>query len=355
MSHICSVCLHVFKQKRHLDVHSARKTPCVRSAEVSDIIKQEAEKLLATEDTFEKIDIFEWTSSMLSLPDIVMPCVRWSGSKKDLLNEVIGMFPRQINSYYEPFVGGGSVLLALLAHKRAGTITVKGAIHASDSNGPLIEMYKHIQKNVEFLIHKLTAIENGYMGDVDARESYYYAMRNVYNEFSEEKKRSVSGAAHFIFLNRTCFRGLYWENKSGFNVPYGHYKKVPIYNADHLRDISSLIREVIFTHSSYKDSLTSVREGDFVYMDPPYVPSINEAREFVSYRTSEFTSNQHTELFAAVHQLKGRGVTCLLSNSNAARVISAFPDDVYTIKRVVPTRSNSKDQSDTSVELLIRN
>lgn len=345
----------MFKQKRHLDVHSARKIPCVRSAQVSDIIKQEAEKLVAAESILEKSKIYEWTPSMLSLPDIILPCVRWAGGKKYMTHEIISMFPRRMNSYYEPFVGGGSVLFALLAHKQAGTIAVNGSIYASDVNRGLIEMFNTIQRNVEPLIQELAAIDNGYMGEVDERESYYYAMRTVYNNLSDEEKYSVKGTALFIFLNRTCFGGLFWESRDGFNVPYGHYTKVPVYSADNLRNISVLIRDVTFRHNSYRDSLSGVREGDFVYMDPPYVPVTNEAREFLSYRRSDFSSNEHTLLFEAVYQMKGRGVTCLLSNSNSPRVISAFPTDTYTVKQIVSKRTKFKDMPDSPLELLIRN
>ena len=173
-------------------------------------------------------------------------------------------FPTEINNYHELFLGGGSVLLALLSYIKAGLIKVNGGIYAYDLNEPLIYVYKNIQTNPQELYDELLKLVNDYNscqnGEINRKpetieeakestENYYYWIRSQYNKLNSDEKKTVVGSALFIFLNKTCFRGVFRVGPNGFNVPYGHYNKPEIINKEHLLEIHDLIQNVKFEHS----------------------------------------------------------------------------------------------------------
>jgi DNA adenine methylase len=204
-----------------------------------------------------------------------------------------------MNNYHELFLGGGSVLLAVLSLQKQNKIKIKNKIYAYDINSVLINVYKHIQNNKDELyklissyIKEYDSIEGSLINRKPtsieeaktSKESYYYWIRNKYNNID---KNTIECSALFMFINKTCFRGMYREGPNGYNVPYGHYKKTPsIISKTDLDYISDLIKDVEFIHSDFKNSIKNIKDGDFVYLDPPYAP-INE-NSFVGYVADGF-------------------------------------------------------------------
>jgi DNA adenine methylase len=212
------------------------------------------------------------------------PFLKWVGGKTQIIDAVLERFPKTIQNYYEPFLGGGSVLLALLS-KKTGNITLNGKIYASDLNSKLIGLYKNIQSKPDELIKKVKQLQDNFLAckgtivnrqaknieeAITSRESYYFWIRAKFNNLGSSD--SVRASAMLLFLNKTCFRGLYREGPNGFNVPYGNYANPSIIDENHIRQISTLIKDVEFRQSPFLQALKNVKPGDFVYMDPPYAP-----------------------------------------------------------------------------------
>ena len=202
---------------------------------------------------------------------IPKPILKWVGGKTQIIDKLIQEFPSEINNYYEIFLGGGSVLLALLTYIKNGIINIQGNIYAYDVNEPLIYMYKNIQSNHNDLYNELQKIiiefnscKNEIDDDINRKpltieeakknkENYYYWIRFLYNNLND--KKTIIGSAMFIFLNKTCFRGVFRIGPNGFNVPYGHYKNPEIINKNHLDIINDLIQNVIFECIDFNISL----------------------------------------------------------------------------------------------------
>lgn len=291
------------------------------------------------------------------------PCLKWVGGKTQILDTVLALFPKHIRNYYEPFIGGGSVLLGLLSKVQAGDITVTGTVYASDLNPILIGLYKTIQSNPDGLIASVKELTTDFAActgtDVNrqaetredamsSQESYYYWIRSRFNALTPAEKLSSSGSAMFLFLNKTCFRGVYREGPHGFNVPFGNYKNPTILEEDHIRSMSTLLQGVVFTVSSFQDALTRVRTGDFVYLDPPYAPEAKTS--FVSYTADGFGLENHNELFRLCRSLH----SFLMSNADVPLVREAFPESEYTIHVVECRRAiHSKKPNAKTNEVLI--
>ena len=199
------------------------------------------------------------------------PILKWVGGKTQIIDKIMKEFPTEINNYHEIFLGGGSVLLHVLSDVKKGKKKINGNIYAYDVNEPLIYMYKNIQSNYNEVyenIQKLIIEYNNCKKDEDEnkdenknkkvnrkpinleeaqmdKESYYYWIRSNYNKLTSDEKKSTLGSAMFIFLNKTCFRGVFRVGPNGFNVPYGHYNKPEIINKEHLEEIHDLIQTVI--------------------------------------------------------------------------------------------------------------
>ena len=262
------------------------------------------------------------------------PILKWVGGKTQILSTVLGEFPRTMESYHEPFLGGGSVLLGVLT----SNIEIRGTIYASDVNPHLINVYLAIRNTPAELVAHLREFET----DADA-EPFYYEMRTRFN--TSEPKSGPRHAAMFLYLNKTCFRGIYREGPSGFNVPYGHYKaKFKTPEAEILA-MSPLLQRVEFRCQSFEESLAVARTGDFVYLDPPYVPK--NATSFVGYVSGGF--DKHTELFNAIKSLP---CGFLMSNADVPAVRDAFMG--YNVKGLTCRRAiHSRDPSSTAQEVLI--
>ena len=301
--------------------------------------------------------------------DIAKPFLKWVGGKTQIINEVLELFPKNINNYYEPFLGGGSVLLGILTYINNKKIELTGKIYASDINYKLIALYINIQKYPNLLINELNILANTYNecnGNIinrspqnyeqalSSKESFYYWNRNKYNKMSKEDKTSPLGSAIFIFLNKTCFRGLYREGPNGFNVPFGNYKNPSIFCEKHINSISIHIKDVEFSVNPYSTALANIKPNDFVYLDPQYAPE--NTNSFVSYTSDGFNINDHNNLFKMCNNFSIEKIKFLMSNSDVLLVKNSFPIDLYTVKEILCRRTiNSKNPEKKTNELLILN
>jgi DNA adenine methylase len=293
------------------------------------------------------------------------PFLKWVGGKTQILQEVLETFPSSIKNYHEPFLGGGSVLLGLLS---SSSITVSGKIYASDLNPHLIGLYRNVQSQPENLIMEVQKIVDDFSrcekdGVVNrtastledaltSPESYYFWVRSQFNALTTEEKSSVRGSAMLLFMNKTCFRGVYREGPRGFNVPFGNYKNPCVVDAEHIRTVSVLVRNVVFTAQPFTDSLATIRRGDFVYMDPPYAPE-NET-SFVSYTAHGFSREDHDSLFTQCHTLVKKGATFVMSNADVGLVRDAFPLPNYETRVLSCRRAiHSKNPEARTNEVLI--
>jgi DNA adenine methylase len=301
--------------------------------------------------------------------EITKPFMKWVGGKTQIINEVMELFPKTMNNYHEPFLGGGSVLLALLSHKARGSITVTEKIYASDLNSNLIGLYKNVQSNSDGLIMEVKKLSDEFAKckgtavnrkasnieeALTSQESYYYWIRKLFNSMSVEERTSVRASAMLLFMNKTCFRGVYREGPNGFNVPFGNYKNPTILDDEHIKAVSTLIKDVVFTNCSFVDSLTKTKPGDFVYLDPPYAPENDTS--FVSYTSDGFKLENHNTLFKLCDDMSGSNVKMLMSNAEVKLVKEAFPSPAYTTKVISCRRKiHSKEPDARTNELLITN
>jgi DNA adenine methylase len=298
--------------------------------------------------------------------EYIKPLIKWVGGKTQIINKIICNFPNLINSYHEVFLGGGSVILALLQNIENNKIKLTGTINAYDINMTLIYFYKNIQSkpnDVILEINIIISIFNKLNGTVinmkpknkeeglTSQESYFYWIRNEFNKFTQEQKISPKGTAYFIFLNKTCFRGVYREGPNGFNVPFGHYKNPEIINEEHVKIISNLIKNVNFVHSTFENTFDIIKksynDNDFLYLDPPYAPE-NE-KSFVGYTAKGFNLEQHKLLFTICKDYK-----FLMSNADVKLVKDSFNTPQYKTQTIVCKRSiNSKNPESKTNEVLI--
>ncbi len=301
--------------------------------------------------------------------NIVKPVLKWVGGKTQIIDDILRLFPSQIQNYHEPFVGGGSVLLALLSYIKAGKIKVSGKIYASDLNINVISLYKNIQSLPEIVIKELNYITDEYYkikGSIvnrkpatieeakTSQESYYYWIRTLFNSLSDEEKKLPVASAMLIFINKTCFRGLYREGPNGFNVPFGNYKNPTIFDSEHIKLISELIKDVIFISYSFEEALKKVEYNDFIYLDPPYAPENNKS--FVSYTSDGFDIHKHQLLFNICHELNNKNIKLLMSNADVNIVKDSFIEPIYITKSIVCRRAiNSKKPDSKTNEILITN
>jgi DNA adenine methylase len=289
------------------------------------------------------------------------PIIKWVGGKTQIIDKVVGQFPIEINNYREIFLGGGSVLLALLSYVKSGIITIRGNIYAYDLNEPLIYMYKNIQTQhnelytvLQQIITEFNACGEGEIKTIDeAKENYYYWIRSQYNKL--EDKNTIVGSAMFIFLNKTCFRGVFRVGPYGFNVPYGHYNNPEIINKAHLDEIHILLQPVIFECCDFSESLIRQEPADFVYLDPPYAPTNNEGKKsFVGYTEKGFTIEHHMQLFKLIHGIKQTKL--MMSNADVKLVQENFTNEKYKIISILCRRSiNSKNPESKAKEIIIMN
>lgn len=258
-----------------------------------------------------------------------MSVVKWCGGKTQILEHIINRIPKNIDTYYEPFLGGASVLLRVLQDIKPQRAVV------SDINLELISMYKNIQKNPQHLIHVLQE-----MLKFGNTEQKYYELRDVFNNTKD--KSTIYASSMFMILNKMCFRGIYRINQQGkFNVPFGNNKSISIDFGD-INNMSQIIQKVDFRCCKFQDILSQeFQPNDFIYTDPPYLPITKTS--FVGYTTDKFSIETSIELF---NLLKRTNTKFLLSNADVPLIrehFSEFAIDVILCKRAInPKHPGSK-------------
>ena len=259
--------------------------------------------------------------------------------------------------------------MTLLSSIKNEIIKVNGNIYAYDLNESLIYTYKNIQTQHNDVYNKLQEIITEFNkcgnGEVNrkpenleqakkAKENYYYWTRSKYNNLCLTDKKTTSCTAMFIFLNKTCFRGVFREGPNGFNVPYGHYKNPEIINKEHLEEVHQLIQNVVFECCDFNTSLTKTKSNDFIYLDPPYAP--NTDTSFVGYTKDGFDIDQHNKLFNLIHSLTETNKKIMLSNADVDLVRKNFTNEKYNILSIICKRSiNSKNPDAKAKEVIIKN
>ena len=290
------------------------------------------------------------------------PFIKWVGGKGQLLPEISKLYPaelgKNINKYAEIFIGGGAVLFDILSNYKLDEVYI------SDKNLELINTYKTIRDNVDILIKSLKEMEEKYvpMNNED-RKVYYYERRAEYNNLKINiEENNIRKAALFIFLNKTCFNGLYRVNKKGeYNVPMGAYKNPKICDEENLKNVSLALKNVKIIYADYRESKDFIDNKTFVYIDPPYRP-LNITSSFTSYTENDFSDKEQIELANYIDSLNEKGAKVVISNSDPKNTNENdnFFDDLYknyNINRVKANRMlNSKANLRGEInELLITN
>lgn len=272
---------------------------------------------------------------------VAKPFLKWAGGKGQLLDTFDKMFPQEliegkIKTYIEPFVGGGAVLFHILQNYKIEKAYI------NDINKELINCYRCIKADVEEVIKPLSILENKYLSSKD-RAKYFYNVRERYNQIHLNGHYDYEKCADFIFLNHTCFNGLYRVNKEGkFNVPHGKYKNPLICDKENLRFCSQLLQKVEISFGDYRQVLSNANKDSFVYFDPPYRPLI-ENNSFVNYDKSGFDDNDQIELSQNYKKLDKQNCLLMLSNSDPKNTNENdnFFDNLYkgfNIERVYAKR-----------------
>ncbi len=265
------------------------------------------------------------------------PIVKWVGGKRQLMFELLKNMPQIYNRYFEPFIGGGALFFELQPEQA----------YISDMNEELINLYQVVRDNVDELITDLKKH--------DISKEYFMEIRNIDRTEDYENWSSIQKASRFIYLNRTCFNGMYRVNSKGeFNVPFGHYKNPRIVDENNLTNCSNLLQRTEIRHADFSEILTKVQEGDFVYFDPPYVP-LSETSSFTSYTKDGFDIDMQFKLRDVCDELDSIGVKFLLSNSDTKLVNELYEN--YNIKKVFASRqiNANADGRGKITEVLVRN
>ncbi|HIK07577.1 MAG TPA: DNA adenine methylase [Trichormus sp. M33_DOE_039] len=279
---------------------------------------------------------------MVSVNKLVKPFLKWAGGKRQLVPLILGNYlPKNYSHqvYYEPFVGGGAILFSLQPKKAV----------INDSNSELINCYKVIRDSVDDLIENLKSHKNN--------EDYYYAIRDWDRAKSFQNRTPIERASRIIFLNKTCYNGLFRVNSQGqFNVPFGKYKNPNILDVAVLKAVSKYLKEneITILNLDFQDALKDSKKGDFIYLDPPYDP-ISETASFTGYDVNGFNKNEQIRLKETFDNLNIRGCKVLLSNAYTDFIRDLYKD--YKQAKVSAIRainSNAKKRGKVD-EILVKN
>ncbi len=271
---------------------------------------------------------------------LVAPVVKWVGGKRQLLQSILKHVPGKFSTYYEPFLGGGALLFELQPRQAV----------VNDINAELINVYTIIRDHVEDLIADLKKHEN--------KASYFYAMREKDRDKENyDQMSALQKASRILYLNKTCYNGLFRVNQQGeFNAPFGRYKNPNIVNEVTLRAVSNYFNKakITFRCTDFKKAVQGIKKDSFVYFDPPYDP-LSESANFTSYDRGGFDESEQIRLKELGDELSEKGVKFLLSNSATDFILELYKD--YRIVMVQANRAiNSRgDKRGKIEEVLVKN
>lgn len=296
------------------------------------------------------------------------PFLKWAGGKRQLIDQYNKLFPErllvgQLTTYIEPFLGGGAVFFELIKRFDFKMIIL------NDINEDLILTYRVIQQNVNSVIKELSFLEDRYLSaNNNTRKKMYYEIRDLFNAEKEKVNHEIINdiairhAARLIFLNRTCFNGLYrLNNKGEFNVPQGNYKNPQILDSENLYNVSNALKNVILLCGDFEQIYPYVDENTFVYMDPPYRP-LPKTPSFTSYAKQDFNEDCQIRLSKFFRKLDEKNASIMLSNSNPKNTdpYDNFFEIYYESYDIFEVSANRAINSDSSkrgaiTELVIKN
>lgn len=272
----------------------------------------------------------------------VKPFLKWAGGKGQLLKEIEHYYPfadGYVTKYAEPFVGGGAVLFDILSQYDLEEVYI------SDINADLINTYRVIRDDIDALIKILYDMQNDFISkDTDERKAYYMKKREYFNGIKVDgnKNINIEKAALMIFLNKTCFNGLFRVNKKGFfNVPMGAYKNPLICDEKNLRSVSEKLQRVTIVCGDYRQSVDFIDKNTFVYFDPPYRP-LTETANFTAYTENLFNDEEQIRLAEFVDKMDKKGAKIVVSNSDPknSNANDDFFDNIYSSKKIKRVEAN---------------
>jgi len=270
---------------------------------------------------------------------LISPIVKWVGGKRQLLTDIMPFIDRNCSTYVEPFIGGGAVFFELQPKKAI----------INDYNSELINVYTTVRNFPEQLIKKLEEHKN------KNSEEYFYELRALDRKSEYASMSSIEKAARIIYLNKTCYNGLYRVNAAGqFNSPYGKYKNPNIVNATTIKAMSKYLQnpQITIKEGDYRDALKGLRKGAFVYFDPPYMP-ISSSSSFTGYTENGFSYEQQVELKKECDKLREKGIAFLQSNSDCQEIRELYKEyDIKTVQAKRTINSNANKRGEIS-EVLI--
>lgn len=273
------------------------------------------------------------------------PFIKWVGGKRGLLEQILPLFPTEFKNYYEPFLGGGSLFFELYSK---GLLKDKRVV-LSDINDELINAYKVVKDSPNELLENLKNYKKQHS------KEFYYKIRELDRDENFKNISPIDRATRFIYLNKTCFNGLYRVNKRGyFNTPIGSYKNPNIVESEVILSASEALQDVIILNQSFDEVVNMADANDLVYFDPPYYP-LNETSNFTSYDSNCFLENEQKKLFEVFKILDDKGCFVIESNSDTEFIKNLYRE--FDIKTVYMNRFiNSKSSSRGKIsEVLIRN
>lgn len=267
---------------------------------------------------------------------LIKPFLKWAGGKGQLLNKIRPLYPQglgnQINKYIEPFIGGGAVFFDIISSYKLDKYII------NDINKELINTYKAIQQDIHSLLEYLSKITSYYKKlSTEERNLFYYDIRNKYNSIVLNSCINVEKAALFIFLNKTCFNGLYRVNRNNqFNVPAGKYKDPAIYDKENLLNISQILQKVEILWGDFATTSNYIDNNTFIYIDPPYRP-LTKTSSFTNYSTYIFDDKEQIRLSSFINDIDKKGAYVLSSNSDPKNTSKndLFFDELYSSKKII--------------------
>jgi len=260
------------------------------------------------------------------------PIIKWAGGKRQLLPEIKKRMPKEFNTYYEPFFGGGALFF---------DIEPKQSV-INDYNAQLINVYKQVKHSPSFVSKYLDLFQENYnsLKTKEEKAQYYLEQRNIFNDYITENIFSSASAAEFIFLNKAGYNGLYRVNKYGeFNVPSAHRKKLNLYDTNNLIDVSNALKNCEIRWGDFEAGCRGAKSGDFVFFDSPYYDT------FDNYQAGGFSRADHLRLALLFEKLTQKGVKIILTNNDCdfiKNLYDGYNIDIVDVKRMINCNGNKR-------------